>query len=89
MSSSAAVRDEGTLEIPRALTHDFKVASIFIIVSVEVQIHVWVSYCLHWLQCIWDEANKEGVDTLIQKVSIKLFWAELNCCPLLDRWSKC
>lgn len=47
MSSSAAVRDEGTLEIPRALTHDFKVASIFIIVSVEVQIHVWVSYCLH------------------------------------------
>lgn len=54
-SSSAAVRDEGTLELPRAFTHDLKVASTFIIVSVEVQIRVPVD-----TGCIWDKANKEG-----------------------------
>lgn len=55
MSSSAAVRDEGTLELPCAFTHDLKVVSIFIIVSVEVQIRVTV-----YTGCIWDKANKEG-----------------------------
>lgn len=48
MSSSAAVRDEGTLELPHASTHDLKLASIFIIVSVEARLRVWVSYWLHW-----------------------------------------
>ena len=54
MSSSVAavvaIGDEGTLEIPPhptpgGFTPDFWVARVFIIVSVRVQIHVWVTYC--------------------------------------------
>lgn len=51
MAAVAAIGDEDTLEIPPPLPRvpsppDFWVARVFITVSVRVQIHVWVTYCL-------------------------------------------
>lgn len=61
--AAEAVGAAGTLATPHpAFTHDFWVASLFISVSVEVLIHVWVSYCLDKLQSIWDKTNEKDIN---------------------------